>query len=452
MAGCGNSTPSTTASCATQNPPLTGLITQNMELTVTPCNEWHVTAPGVEFEGATLTVDPGVTVVFDADTYLEVGLTQSATLLANGTASSPVIFTSSATTPAAGDWSGLVFGPSAGSNSRLNYVTVSDAGSVSSSTNGITYPGAIVAYGDSSDLVSVELTNLSVIHSASSGIVFAGPYAGMTSGQGAIVGMAGGSGNLTVESWAANGYPIVIDANQASTVPSSITIGSSTNSGGSYDNNVVALACQAVADCGDPMIVTSSQQWKVLPVNYQVVTTSGVDVENGQLTIDPGTTIEFADDSAFSVNNLAGGGSLSANGSATEPIIFTSRDTNSSTADATWQGIKLVFDTGVTGWVLNFCEVSNALGYEVAQEGNEYAGSIVVGDVGDSGITSMPVITNCTITYPLSNSTLPLPASPACGILTLGLDFGTVGIMYGTGASGQSGNAFTPSTSDVCSI
>jgi hypothetical protein len=451
VAGCGSSASKTSVSCATPNVPLTGLIAQDTELTATSCNEWHVTAPGVDFEGATLTVDPGVIVVFDQGTYLEIGLTQPATLLANGTASSSVTFTSSAAVPAAGDWAGVAFGPLAGSASLLSYLTVSDAGSTSSpSTNGITYPGAIVAYGDSADAVSVELTNVDVDASASSGIVFAGPYAGMATDQGFTVGSSTGSRNISVSNWAANGYPIVVDANQASTVPPSITIGSSTNVGG-YGNNVVALACQAVVDCGDPMVVNSAQEWKDLPVSYQVVTVSGVDVENGLLTIDPGATIEFADGAAFSVNNLGEGGALNANGTSSQPITFKSRDPDSAEG-ATWQGIKLVFDAAVTGWVMNYCQVSGALGYEVAQEGNEYAGAIVIGDVGDSGITAMPTITNCTIDCPPSNSTLPLPASPACGIVTLGLDFNAVSTMYGTAAEGQNGNIFAPGSNDVCSI
>ena len=55
--------------------------------------------------GVTLTVEPGVTVKFDSGKVLEV----EGTLVARGTSGNKVTFTSSAVSPAAGDWGYIKF-------------------------------------------------------------------------------------------------------------------------------------------------------------------------------------------------------------------------------------------------------------------------------------------------------------------------------------------------------
>ncbi|MDP6599510.1 MAG: hypothetical protein QGI86_27180, partial [Candidatus Poribacteria bacterium] len=52
---------------------------------------------------------PGVELKFSADT----GILVNGELIARGTADQPITFTSGAGTPAAGDWSGLVFAETA---------------------------------------------------------------------------------------------------------------------------------------------------------------------------------------------------------------------------------------------------------------------------------------------------------------------------------------------------
>lgn len=61
------------------------------------------------YSGATLTIEKGCEVKFNSTTALYVGYFSAGTLIAEGTADHPITFTSNASTPAPGDWKGIVF-------------------------------------------------------------------------------------------------------------------------------------------------------------------------------------------------------------------------------------------------------------------------------------------------------------------------------------------------------
>jgi hypothetical protein len=82
---------------------------------------------------ATMTIEPGVTMKFEAGTTFNVQLYSgdqpaAAALVAVGTAAKPIVFTSASATPAAGDWTGLWFGGALDPKNRLDYVHVEYAG------------------------------------------------------------------------------------------------------------------------------------------------------------------------------------------------------------------------------------------------------------------------------------------------------------------------------------
>ncbi len=90
---------------------------------------------------ATLTIDPGVTVRFEPGGSLRIEPTTgtnaaSGALVANGTAASPIVFTSAAVTPAAGDWQGIWFGQQVAPSSSIQYAHVQYAGAASVSQSG----------------------------------------------------------------------------------------------------------------------------------------------------------------------------------------------------------------------------------------------------------------------------------------------------------------------------
>jgi hypothetical protein len=97
---------------------------------------------------ATLTIEPGVTVRFPAGGTMNIDATSGVdpahgALIAIGTAAEPIVFTSDAATPAAGDWLGLGFGRAVDPATVLQHVRVEFAGGAGTGSNSCPYPGRI---------------------------------------------------------------------------------------------------------------------------------------------------------------------------------------------------------------------------------------------------------------------------------------------------------------------
>ena len=101
----------------------------------------------------TLTIDPGVDVRFNQNTKLTVGASSGdpGALVAQGTAESPILFTSNQATPASGDWYGIIFqNTSDDATSILEYCTVDYAGYSS---------GALYIYSASPQILNCTVDN-----------------------------------------------------------------------------------------------------------------------------------------------------------------------------------------------------------------------------------------------------------------------------------------------------
>lgn len=94
--------------------PTTGQIVElkgnySSNLTLDSSKSYLITGPTIFEDGATLTIPAGTVVkaaATGADVYLAIA--QGAKIMAEGTSSQPIIFTSNANTPNAGDWGGLI--------------------------------------------------------------------------------------------------------------------------------------------------------------------------------------------------------------------------------------------------------------------------------------------------------------------------------------------------------
>ncbi len=72
--------------------------------------------------GATLTIEPGVTIQGEKSSRGTLVVTRGCKIMADGTADKPIVFTSDATTPVSGDWGGLVLLGRARTNNSFNGV------------------------------------------------------------------------------------------------------------------------------------------------------------------------------------------------------------------------------------------------------------------------------------------------------------------------------------------
>jgi hypothetical protein len=129
---------------------------------------------------AVLTIEPGVTLQFPPGGTLNIDPTSGTAaaqgaLIAIGTASRPIVFTSDrGAAAAAGDWLGLGFGQAVDPRSVLQHVRVEDAGGPGTGSNSCSYPGrvgqndaAIRIFGPAA---SQFITDTAIIASARDGI------------------------------------------------------------------------------------------------------------------------------------------------------------------------------------------------------------------------------------------------------------------------------------------
>lgn len=141
---------------------------------------------GSDTQTGALTIEPGVTLRFDSTRSLTVGTkttdqVATGTLRAIGTADKPIVFTSAAATPTAGDWVGIVFKGTPSANNRIEHATIAYAGGGSLFSSYDCYyqaleedggdDGAIVIAADAAGPAAAFVTNTRIEHSAKFGIV-----------------------------------------------------------------------------------------------------------------------------------------------------------------------------------------------------------------------------------------------------------------------------------------
>lgn len=86
---------------------LSGVYNEN--ITLDPAVEYIVTGPVLIGDGATLTIPAGMTIKAQpVGVNAYIAIQQGARIVADGSASEPIVFTSNAASPASGDWGGIV--------------------------------------------------------------------------------------------------------------------------------------------------------------------------------------------------------------------------------------------------------------------------------------------------------------------------------------------------------
>ena len=119
---------------------LSGVYTE--DLTLDANTEYLVTGPVLMASGTTLTIPAGLTInVQPVGVNAYIAIQQGAQINASGTASEPIVFTSNASNPGAGDWGGLVVCGLAPINSTAD----GSSDTATSEVGGLSYGGNVDA-------------------------------------------------------------------------------------------------------------------------------------------------------------------------------------------------------------------------------------------------------------------------------------------------------------------
>jgi hypothetical protein len=430
-------------------------VTSNFTLTKA-CSPWSAPMPvlvGDATNHPVLTIEDGVTVQFASGAYLYIGQAQSGAapggLQASGTAGSPIALTSASANPTPGSWGGVYFGPSADATSTLTYATVQYGGqqfapllNTPIDLGSIYVDAGTASPPTDSPSLRILLSNLTVSHNGGSGIVFFGPYAGF----------AASSGTLTITDWATGGYPVIIDANAADSLPASLTTGAS-----GHDGGVGIIAEDENVSSGGSDVLIHDETWPSIPIPYiydsslfnaAPVGQCGISIDGTasgtiSLTIAAPNTIEFGKPCGIYVSTNMDGGRIIANGTASAPIMFTSAQAMPATGD--WTGITVNADSTADFGTTTFAYCTFSYGAATtfgAPPGSSelyFDGFAACLPAGAGPGTAGPPVTNCTFTN-------------YSGCAVDGLDLLNEGTTYGTSTTGTNGNTFTPASGNTAGV
>jgi hypothetical protein len=266
--------------------------------------------------GAVLTIEPGTVIKFTSYGALEVGYSENATLIANGTVDKPIKFTSAAQSPTPGAWKYLYFGDNTLQNTIMNYCIVEYAGND-------TYYGAMMVDG-----CKMSVTNSTFRNNSSAQTIHV-PMRDLNDG---FVAFSGNtiSGN--------QGHALLIPCEYVQTLSS---------------NN--AITCEpgyGVEIWGD--FSQSTATINKLSVPYYVSSNNIIFLE-GNLTIAAGVTLKFGGNSYLEVSGA--NARINAVGTATDRIVFTT--SASSPAAGAWTGI-FIDEESASNCILSYCDISYA--------------------------------------------------------------------------------------------
>lgn len=278
--------------------------------------------------GATLTIDPGVTVLADAG---DTGVHVLGTLKAEGTSGAPIVFASRKAAPEAGDWNGIYLGPDAGA-SVIRRCEIRNAGGLGYCYYGCR--GHAIANGQGKfSAIFVDACS-PVIESN----VITGTYGhGIEIWNGSAVIKDNQFSNLRAES-----YVVALDTIDTFPVMSGNTLAGTGTAGVSSPGGATA----------------TGGTWNVPGPGLSWYLGSSLSVPEGKtLAIAPGNTIFMPPGNA----GVYVAGTLNAGGSPAAPVTFTSRAATKSAGD--WNGIYLAPTAGASSLAHARIQFAGGLGY-----------------------------------------------------------------------------------------
>jgi len=291
---------------------------------------------------AELTVDPGVTVEFGEGGELRV--TDGGSLVADGTSAAPITFTGSESVP--GHWNGIVvWRAGVDAHSVLDHVTIEYAGGVPASPDFDVYGFNLVLGSPTSDptasAIETTLTNTTLRHGAGYGLYVSHGSTFVANGfaNNTLIDNALGAAHVSAQAarWLDDG----------------------TSYAGNGDEHVLLSASATPADN-----VVDDATWPALGDGVRYLVDGVIDLR-AVLTLEPGVTLSFEEDTGIFAQDAAAG--IVAIGTSASPIVLTGE----TPVGGWWYGVYLrearmagnvmehvtiaygggEFDGGVTGWV-----------------------------------------------------------------------------------------------------
>jgi hypothetical protein len=323
--------------------------------TWTPAGNPHIitgklTVAGAAPNGATLTIQPGVEVRLEQGASIEVGAGNApGTLIAEGTASSGILFTSNQTTKTKGWWKYIRFNQQA-VNCRMSYCTV-EYGGIYSPYN---WGGNLVV--DIAEGTTISLNNSTIRNSVSHGVCFLD----------SIKGLVDFSDNtITGNEY----YGIRIYADQVRGIENSNKLAGNVL-GGVYVRTST---------------LRNNALWPKLDTPYILdeVTVASQSAAPAVLTIEPGTELRFVEAGSMVIGNTDQPGKLVAQGEADNPIVFTSNQNDKT--KGWWHHLR--FNATDAGSILTHCTVE----YGGRREPYGRAGNVVIDGADNVSISNFTI-------------------------------------------------------------
>jgi hypothetical protein len=316
-----------------------GDVTANLTLTKA-CSPYTITDTIIVYGNAVLTIEAGVTLSFAADNGLSVGDATAGELVAVGTAQDPIVFTSAAPTPAAGDWMNISFGDNTMAGTQIAYARLDYCGSgsdgciigsdvkasrvtlahltidhVGPGSDGILENGAASNFAiTSSSFSNIPTTRYAISVQAPS---FAGIGAGNTFNGGAMIELAGGTVASTT-SWSDPGTPIAVTTDNLSVAgPGSPVLTLGPGMTFKFD---AGFAFDVGADTGGKLVVAGTAAQRVVLTSLVAPPSPGdwfgIDVLSGS-----SAQLSYADISYGGSDLLNGGNLVLEDGNSTSKLV-----------------------------------------------------------------------------------------------------------------------------------
>lgn len=363
-----------------------------------------VTATVTVSNNTTLTLEPGVEVRFNANTALVLGSGSAGILSAQGTLTHPIRFTSNSALPVPGQWNGINFSLTT-SASILDYCLIEYGGADSNNANlriassTPTIQNSTIRYSDgygisvnSASPTLIDLTvsqnglvgitgegsgtvilqNSTVRENTSQGLLINGIWnlLGVTISGNGLDGILTNGGSLSIDNAVITnngGYPINLHPHTSLRSTTGLTAG----------GNIV----EVIAVRG-PATLNKDVLWESMGLPYRLLGNLSVWANIGLpapvLTLSACVTVQVSAGKSLVIGSTGGNlGALIVQGTATNPVMFTSASMTPSAGD--WGGILLADGTDDTLTKLDYCvlEYGGGVALKDATGASYYANLVV---------------------------------------------------------------------------